>query len=145
MTAVLAGLVPSTIPATTATAFPLDACGIFANDYNAVFTGSVYLNGGPEQLNYSITLGGGFAYSVVLTVAGASGQYQTQGFAKILGVYTVGVLELKIPHWHPNGRITYETVTTDNTQCQQPNVVNDFTITVPDGPQIVMINTGGLP
>ncbi|WP_327389056.1 hypothetical protein [Streptomyces sp. NBC_01207] len=107
----------------------------------------MYRGDGPETLTYTISFSGNsFGYSATLTVSGASGQYQSQGFYKILGVEAVGSLVMKVPHWHNDNRVTYETVTTENTQCLDtvgatPPEVTSFTIRPMDGPDIIMIQT----
>ncbi|MEU9779351.1 hypothetical protein [Streptomyces sp. NPDC047968] len=147
--AVLAGLVPGVVPASTASA--VDACGQFPIDYAGTFTGTVLQGDGPEQLNYSIQFPPApvGSYVAALTVSSTSGTYQVAGFQKILGVQSIGYLVMTVPHWHTDNRITYEEVKVMNTQCLMGNLpsgapvtppaVTSFTIRPADGAEIVMI------
>ncbi|MET9695133.1 hypothetical protein ABZY81_43365 [Streptomyces sp. NPDC006514] len=152
-TAVLAGLVPSII--STPTADAADACGINLADYSGTYTGSVLQGDGPEQLNYTMEfLNGVFgSYTVTMVVSNAgvpiTGNYTTQGIAKILAVQSMGNVVLTVPHWQVTNRISFEEVRAKNTQCQSgalpgggtatPPAVTSFTIRPMNGAEIVMI------
>ncbi|MEU9778841.1 hypothetical protein [Streptomyces sp. NPDC047968] len=143
MTAVLTGLFPGIQLPGAYAAIPPDACGNLFGDYLGTYTGTVLQGDGPETLTYTMVGSGGPFYSVTLTVSDTTGQYQTQGDAKILGVNAVGSLMIKVPVWHNDNRVTYEDVTTNNTQCLPGTTLTtqptSFTIRPMDGAEIIMM------
>ncbi|MFI5673008.1 hypothetical protein [Streptomyces sp. NPDC051704] len=143
--AVLGGIVPGVVPASTA--FAADACGQAFADYAGTFTGTVLLGNGPEQLTYTLTFPRPGVYDMRLAVSGASGTHEVQGSAKIQSTQSVGNLVLTVPVFRAQGSAEYMDVTARDTQCQAgmagttPPTVTAFTFTVPGGPDIVMMRT----
>ncbi|MFG3350922.1 hypothetical protein [Streptomyces sp. NPDC048001] len=142
--AALGGMVPGVVPA--ATAFAADACGQSFHDYKGTFTGTTLVDGGPQQLTYTLEFPKPGTYVMRLAVLGSSGTHQVQGPMKIVSTQSVGRLMLTVPVFQAKGPTEYMEVTARDTQCEPgllgttPPEVTAFSLNLPMGGQEVIMS-----